>query len=157
MRNVISGALLLGSLLALGSGCRKPAPAPETAAAAPERVSAPVTEAPARERPETKEACAAAACNGKWGRHGMADVESCLCRTKDKGRPCLDGAECEGQCVAGDKDFVVVDKGPPPRGHYKGLCSEFDVTFGCHRFVPRGARTRGPLAADDAAEQLCYD
>jgi hypothetical protein len=106
-------------------------------------------------RPATKEACAA--CQGKWGRHGLAEAESCLCRTKDGGRPCLDGAECQGQCVARDGDFVVVEKGPPPRGHYKGKCSEFDTTFGCHRFVPRGARKKGPLPAEDAADQLCYD
>jgi hypothetical protein len=172
MRNVISRALAVTFLLSLTTACCKNRqPAATSAAATPavthERVASaetsapanPPTEAPAARpetpRPATKEACAA--CQGKWGRHGLAEAESCLCRTKDGGRPCLDGAECEGQCVARDADFVVVQKGPPARGHYQGKCSEFDTTFGCHRFVPRGARKKGPLPAEDAADQLCYD
>jgi hypothetical protein len=178
MRNVMSRGLILASLAVLAtvtaSCCKQTPPAvtPAAVPAATEQVTAAQSAPPApvagatggtggtggaaeRQRPATKEACAA--CQGKWGRHGLADAESCLCRTKDGGRPCLDGAECQGQCVARDGDFVVVQKGPPPRGHYKGKCSEFDTTFGCHRFVPAGARKRGPLPAEEAADQLCYD
>jgi hypothetical protein len=107
------------------------------------------------ERPQTKEGCDA--CRGEWKRHGLGDVEVCRCRTKDSGKTCRDGADCEGQCIAQDTDFVVADKGPPPKGHYTGKCSEFDTTFGCMRVIPEGASKRGPLPADDAADNICID
>ena len=107
------------------------------------------------ERPATKEACDA--CNGKWGRHGLAETDSCLCKTADGGKACMDGNDCQAHCMAGDADFVVVEKGPPPKGHYKGKCSEYDTVFGCHRFVGKGASKKGPQLAEDAADQLCYD
>ena len=53
--------------------------------------------------------------------------------------------------------FVVSEKGPPPKGHYKGRCAEYSTTFVCFRFVPRGASKKPPLPAEDAAEQLCID
>src|SRR5688572_32181626 len=170
MRNVMPRVLAVTFLVTLTAACCKNTP-PATTAAAPvamEQVVAAQTPegttggtttkgsaTGGSGRPETKEACAA--CNGKWARHGLAEQESCICRTKDGGRACLDGAECQGQCVARESDFVVVEKGPPPRGHYKGKCSEFDTVFGCHRFVPMGAKKKGPQEAADAADQLCYD
>lgn len=140
--------LLLG--LAVAACCKK-TPPPATPAA----VTSAQTAAPAGAPPTTKEGCDA--CQGKWGRHGLADVEICICKTRDGGKECRDEAECEAQCVAGDKDFVVVEKGDPPKGHWKGRCAEYATTFGCHRFVPKGASKRPPLPADEAAEQLCYD
>ena len=35
------------------------------------------------------------------------------------------------------------NRGPPAKGFWKGHCSEFDTTFGCHRTIARGARSRG--------------
>ena len=99
----------------------------------------------AAERPKTKEACEA--CQGKWGIHGLAEVASCICRTRDSGRSCRDGADCEGQCLAETGDFVVVEKGPPAKGYFKGRCSEFDTTFGCFQTIPEGASKKGPLLA----------
>ena len=105
--------------------------------------------------PETEEACKS--CNGVWGVHGLADVEGCLCRTKDAGKTCRDGGECEGACLASEDGFEVVDKGPPEKGFYRGTCSEFTVAFGCHLFVPTGARKKGPREKEDAADSLCVD
>jgi hypothetical protein len=139
--------LLFG--LAVAACCKKTPPPATVASTA--QTSAPAAGGP----PATREGCDA--CQGKWGRHGLADVESCICKTKDGGKECRDEADCEAQCVAGDQDFVVVEKGSPPKGHWKGRCAEYATTFGCHRFVPKGASKRPPLPADDAAEQLCYD
>jgi hypothetical protein len=149
--------VLLVSAMGLAACCKKtPPPAnPTSAALENARPAATQPAGNTTERPQTKEACDA--CRGEWKRHGLADVEVCRCRTKDGGKTCRDGKECEGQCIAQDEDFVVADKGPPPRGHYKGKCSEFDTTFGCMRVVPEGASKRGPLPADDAADNICID
>jgi hypothetical protein len=137
--------------LAVAACCKKTPPPAMPAPTASAQVSA----AAPGEPPKTKEGCDA--CGGKWGRHGLADVEICICKTKDGGKECRDEADCEAQCVAGEKDFVVEEKGPPPKGHWKGRCAEYATTFGCHRFVPKGASKRPPLPAEDAAEQLCFD
>jgi hypothetical protein len=151
--------VLLVSVMGLAACCKKTPPPANPATAAV--LQAPASSKPeARsgapgDRPQTKEACDA--CRGEWKRHGLADVEVCRCRTKDGGKACRDGKDCEGQCIAGDDDFIVADKGPPARGHYQGKCSEFDTTFGCMRVVPEGASKRAPLPADDAADHICID
>jgi hypothetical protein len=109
-----------------------------------------------RVRPDTRQACDA--CRGDWGIHGIADVESCNCRTKDAGQTCRDGAQCQGQCLAGpDAKFEVVSPGPPKRGFYVGRCSEFETTFGCFRVIEAGTRERGPAVAEEAAAEICVD
>ena len=147
----LAPSFILLAGLAMAACCKKtPTPAMPAATA-----SAQTTGPAPGEPPATKEGCDA--CAGKWGRHGLGDVEVCICKTKDGGKECRDETDCEAQCVAGDKDFVVEDKGPPAKGHWKGRCAEYATTFGCHRFVPKGASKRPPLPADDAAEQLCFD
>src|SRR5262245_591656 len=74
-------------------------PAPPAPPTPPEPAPSPTAPAP-RPRPQTKQACAA--CGGLWGRHGLSPTEGCICKTKDGGRACRDGAECEGQCLVGD-------------------------------------------------------
>jgi len=135
--------------------CRKPAATPPPALPDSEArpIAAATTAAP--ERPKTREACQA--CQGKWGIHGLAEVETCICKTRDSGRACRDGSDCQGQCLAEANGFVVVDKGPPPKGYYRGRCSEFDTTFGCNLMIPEGASKKGPQVAEDAAEQICID
>ena len=137
-------------LATLTLGCRKP---PSPPPARPDSEAKVLTAA--GERPKSRAACDA--CQGRWGIHGLADVEICLCKTRDSGRTCRDGNDCEGQCLAEADGFVVVDKGPPARGYFKGRCSEFDTTFGCHRLVPAGAGKKGPQVAEEAAEQICID
>jgi len=146
--------LLIGAPLACRSAPRATTqPSPSTAQV-PSAGAAPAAR-PHASRPQTKEACAA--CRGLWAVHGISEVESCICRTKDGGRPCREGGECEGECIADDARFEVVEGGPPPRGFYDGRCSDYDTTFGCYRVLPRGIRTRGPLRAEDAAEHICVD
>jgi hypothetical protein len=140
-------------LATLAIACRKPAPTPPPARPDPEaKVVVPLTTA---ERPRSREGCDA--CQGRWGVHGLAEVETCICKTRDFGRTCRDGNDCEGECLAEESGFVVVDKGPPAKGYFRGRCSEFDTTFGCNRLIPEGASKKGPQTADDAAEQICID
>jgi hypothetical protein len=106
-------------------------------------------------RPTTKESCDA--CQGVWQRHGLADAPSCICKTKDGGKICRDGNECEGQCIAGDDGFEVVEQGPPAKGFWKGKCTDYDTTFGCNRTIAHGARAKGPQLAEDGAPTMCVD
>jgi hypothetical protein len=151
-------------LLVVGFGCcpcrGKTAAAPPAAAGAPPAglaaaPAAPGTPAAPAAPPKTQEACAA--CNGVWGVHGLADAPSCNCRTKDGGKPCRDGAECESACLADEKKFETVELGPPPKGFYSGRCAEFQTSFGCFKFIPNGVRAKGPQLQEDAAESLCVD
>ncbi len=107
-------------------------------------------------RPTNKAGCDA--CKGLWARHGISESESCICKTKDAGKACHDGSECEGTClVADDAKFEVAAAGPPPRGSFSGKCAEYDTTFGCFRSIPNGTRAKGPLPEDEAAQRLCVD
>src|SRR5450759_4309113 len=87
MRNVSVAVVFLVAV-----GCRSTRP--QHASDAPTRVASPAIAAastsptaPPRASvmpsPSTLEECRA--CNGEWGRHGLAQKESCLCRTKDAG------------------------------------------------------------------------
>ena len=107
-------------------------------------------------RPSTKDACDA--CQGLWGVHGIEDVEVCLCKTSDEGRECLDGDECQGECLLDpDAEFQVMHGSDPPRGYYKGHCASYDTTFGCFRHVPTAVKSQLPLPADEAGEFVCVD
>jgi hypothetical protein len=144
--------LLFG--LAAVACCKKTPPPASPATVASTQTSAPAPGEP----PTTKEACDA--CQGQWGKHGLGDTEVCNCKTKDGGKECRDESDCQTQCIADDKDlkdFVVEEKGTPPKGHWKGRCAEYVTTFGCLLFVPKGASKRPPLPAEDAAEKLCFD
>jgi hypothetical protein len=107
-------------------------------------------------RPTSKAGCDA--CKGLWARHGIADTESCICKTKDAGKACRDGSECEGTCLVGDDvKFEVAVPGPPPRGFFTGRCSDYDTAFGCYRMIPNGTHAKGPATEDEAAHRLCVD
>jgi len=135
---------LLGSCWG-SAGCRTaaPAPAPATAAAAP----------------RTAKDCQAAGCRGQWGVHGLAEEPSCNCRTTDGGKPCRDQADCQGQCVLGEKpERQVTAPGPPARGYLVGRCSELVTVFGCHSFIERGTLARGPVRLDETVPYtVCVD
>jgi len=107
-------------------------------------------------RPTTKAGCDA--CKGQWARHGISEEETCICKTKDAGKSCKDGSECEGVClVTDDAKFEVASPGPPPRGSFTGKCSDYDTVFGCFRSIPGGTRARGPVAEEEASHRLCVD
>jgi hypothetical protein len=106
--------------------------------------------------PQTEKECKA--CNGIWGKHGLFPKESCNCRTTDAGKRCRDGAECQGQCVAGEKpEFDVTQKGPPALGYMLGQCSELRNVYGCQRFVRDGAASGPPRDVSKLPPKLCVD
>ena len=157
-------AMRLASLfpLALLLACRCNASV-TTNAGPPSGPSAPPNSTPATPaaavktpRPTTKTGCDA--CKGQWARHGISETESCICKTKDAGKACRDGSECEGPClVTDDAKFEVAAPGPPPRGSFTGKCSEYDTVFGCFRSIPAGTRAKGPVAEEEATQRLCVD
>src|SRR5438046_10488955 len=52
---------------------------------------------------ETKEACDA--CGGIWDIHGIEPVEPCIRPTKDAGKSCTDGPQCERLGLHRDDGF----------------------------------------------------
>lgn len=116
--------------------------------------SAPVTFVNATRRSESD----CRACNGVWKTHGLSRNPSCNCRTRDAGTRCSDGAECQGQCVAEERaEQVIVDPGPPARGHFVGRCSDVMTVFGCHRFIARGAMGAGAVDLSVPPPKICFD
>lgn len=107
-------------------------------------------------KPQTAEACKAS-CNGEWAAHGLAGVVSCLCRTKDSGRDCLDKSECQGECVLEPVRTKVVSPGPPTTGYFVGKCSEFVTVFGCARRIRAGTKEQPPADLSEAPPQICLD
>ena len=137
--------LALGIVLA--TGCRSTQPQPTTKEPAAGAVWA---------RPATPEACKA--CNGNWGRHGLANVEGCLCRTKDAGKVCKSGKDCESQCVAKDEpDTEIVEKGPPAKGFFLGQCHEFATYFGCGRLLRDKVVAGSPVLLSEPPLKICVD
>jgi hypothetical protein len=106
-------------------------------------------------RPGTASECRS--CNGEWGVHGLVQMESCLCRTRDAGRRCRDGVECEGECIAQPGEVEVVDPGPPRRGYFVGRCSELDRMFGCFPLLMDGTVGHGPISLDEPPGDVCID
>lgn len=101
---------------------------------------------PARDRAQRQ----CRACRGDWGRHGMLGYGSCICRTRDAGRRCTDGRDCEGICLQTGTERVVTrrcrtrDCIEEYGMRAVGRCSEFVGQFGCHTYIPDGARDRRP-------------
>jgi hypothetical protein len=96
-------------------------------------------------------------CNGEWAVHGLVQVESCLCRTKDVGKRCRDGLECEGECILQPGAEDVTEPGPPRKGFFVGRCSEFDHFFGCHKLLMDGTAAQGPTLLDETPSDVCID
>ena len=132
--------------------------APERAVTAESASKAPVAvpNDPPRPRPTTKEACDA--CQGLWAEHGIEPVDSCICKTNDEGRECLDGKDCQGECIVDrDAEFQVMDQSQPSLGFFKGHCAAYDATFGCFRHLADDVKSLLPLGADEASEFICVD
>jgi hypothetical protein len=108
-----------------------------------------------RPRPQNKPACDA--CGGLWGVHGIAEVETCVCRTADGGSQCRDGAQCDGVCQVDDYSQFEASDTDATLGSFVGRCSDYDTVFGCYRVLPLGSSTREPLPADEAADDICVD
>jgi hypothetical protein len=157
-RNVLPACVAAFGLLTSAIGCGSDAPsavqAPRSTSPEPQWGSQQTDPPP--ERPSTKEGCDA--CHGLWSVHGIEDVETCICRTNDEGQDCIDGNECQGECLlAEDAEFHVMDQGDPPRGYYVGSCAGYDTTFGCFRHVPTDISGELPLTPEEAGPFVCAD
>jgi hypothetical protein len=107
-------------------------------------------------RPDNAEACER--CGGLWGVHGIAQTESCICRTKDGGQACTSADDCEGACIIDEHaSFEVVEPGDTPLGVFVGRCADYDTTFGCYRVAPPRTGEETALPEDQAAQDICVD
>ena len=107
-------------------------------------------------RPNNREACER--CGGLWGKHGIAETEGCICRTKDGGKTCTSANDCEGACIVDDEaSFEVVQPGDPPLGVFVGRCADYQTTFGCYRVAPPRNGEEPGLPEDQAARDICVD
>jgi hypothetical protein len=151
------GTSELGCCAASPSAGLMPAPttpgqSPVAARALSDSVPAPV----ASVAPRTADECRA--CNGVWGTHGIAETESCNCRTRDSGKRCRDGADCQGMCIAAEEpEREIVQAGPPPRGFFIGRCSDLVTVFGCNRIIEVGATVHGPVPLHEPPMSICVD
>jgi hypothetical protein len=129
-------------------------PPPSSSEPAPPAASAP-TPSRAKPSPQAEKDCKA--CNGDWGIHGLAQTPSCNCRTRDGGKRCRDGTECQGLCIGADApERQVVEKGPPARGFFVGRCSKFETVYGCYRPIDDGASAR-PIDLTEPPNMICAD
>jgi hypothetical protein len=84
-------------------------------------------------------------CNGDWGNHGMFGIEGCVCRTRDGGTPCDDGADCESKCIE-----------QVPGSGFR--CAEFWTTWGCHAYLPEGWSKQRPRKGEGIVPPyVCID
>jgi putative hemolysin len=61
---------------------------------------------------------------GVWGKAGMAGIEQCNLPTKDSGKSCTDGSQCQaGLCIAKSDGATV------------GECPSHKLNFGCMNIV----------------------
>lgn len=95
-------------------------------------------------------------CRGHFGQHGITGTLGCICATTDGDKVCLDGNDCQSECVFQRVRIVATPQGK--RGLLEGRCAASRTVFGCHRFVPRGARSAGPRPLPLAPPgQTCLD
>jgi hypothetical protein len=71
------------------------------------------------------EARACAQSGGTLRPRGMAGLYSCVRATRDAGRACSSGSDCEGECLARSR-----------------TCAPLDPLFGCHEVLDRAGRTQ---------------
>lgn len=96
------------------------------------------------------------ACRGVWASRGIRMVAGCACRMPDAGRSCEDGGDCQGECLPTGLRWVGRSRAPwiptdgrrvsasPATAVRTGRCSAFPIQFGCHEYIPAGARADGP-------------
>lgn len=79
-----------------------------------------------------KEKAECIARGGEWRISGLALGGRCFVKTKDFGKECLDGKECEGSCL------LLRPEGAKRGDKAVGSCSEYDFTLGCRTSVENG-------------------
>jgi hypothetical protein len=87
-------------------------------------------------------------CGGTWGRYGVNHKEGCNCKTKDAGKRCMDGDECQGQCM-----FDGYDQ----KGAEVGHCSDEARVTGCKNIVQKGQSKFPPRNPPPRKLPTCLD
>ncbi|MBL9008372.1 MAG: hypothetical protein JNJ46_29195 [Myxococcales bacterium] len=72
-------------------------------------------------------------CGGTWGPFGVGKAPACNCKTRDAGKSCRDGNDCQGFCL-----FQHYDA----EGREYGKCSDSDKLSGCFELIDKGAAKR---------------
>lgn len=106
------------------------------ACAAPPKTGIAVTAAPGEPSP--------AECAAKGGTIklvGMMQTPACVIPSRDAGKICTDGDDCEGDCWASP------DTRPGRDGKAQGYCQPNNMPFGCHAAVEDGV-LQSALCAD---------
>lgn len=98
----------------------------------------PVTVAEAPKEQPTLENCAR--LGGYVQRVGLLGREACVVEYKDKGKPCTDGSQCEGDCWAEPRRYA-------PDEPATGTCQPTNMPFGCNARIENGV----------ASPVLCVD
>ena len=133
--------------------------APIEVAAQPVRVSNPTREA-------AMEACEA--CGGIWGIEGLSYHDACNCRTRDAGRECRDGKECEGACTFDHWEVTVpappstcrgrtCRAGPAGIGRPIGRCSDRVILRSCHTLLGEDIAYVPEQALPWGVSRICID
>jgi putative hemolysin len=113
-------AVLLAGMLAL------------VACAAPPKadIATPATPAPAESGEPSPAECAAK--GGTIKLVGMMQMPACVIPSRDAGKACTDGDQCQGDCWASP------DTSPGRDGKASGYCQPDNMPFGCHAAVEDG-------------------
>lgn len=96
----------------------KPQPQRPAEAAAQEEIPVPEAAAPA---PEEQKSAARLSCEKRgdmWVKAGKSSVHTCVKRTKDAGRKCSNGTQCQGECLARSR-----------------TCAPYQPLFGCNEIL----------------------
>jgi hypothetical protein len=74
---------------------------------------------------------------GEWLPEGLAGIERCVRHSRDGGKPCSDGSECEfNRCLFGG--MGLPDEADLARDHVTGECARTDSPFGCFALIEKG-------------------
>jgi hypothetical protein len=90
--------------------------------------------------PETPTLENCARLGGYVQRVGLLGREACVVEYKDKGKPCTDGSQCEGDCWGEARNYA-------PDEPAVGKCQPTNMPFGCNSRVTNGV----------ASPVLCVD
>lgn len=104
------------------------AAAPEAPPAAPPAAEAPATEPPAAETappppPKPPQQIACEKKGGQWATAGQSGIKTCLARTRDSGKRCTRGTQCQGECLA-----------------RSNTCAPYKPLFGCNDILQDDGR-----------------
>ncbi len=98
----------------------RPKPKPEQPAETAVKEEIPVPEA-AAPVPQEQKSAARLACEKRgdmWVKTGKSSVHTCVKRTRDSGKKCTNGTQCQGECLARSR-----------------TCSPYQPLFGCNEIL----------------------